>query len=454
MKPQTDTVEKGLMVGLIVLSMALLVSFSCNKKFDAPPVYTGPGLQPNFTIRDLRRLHFTGSFEQVQQDFVIECIVIADDRQDNFYKSIVVQDSTGGVIIRMDATGLYTDYPVGARVAVQLNQLWLGDYGGMLQIGAGIDRSDPVFLELSAIPMPLFSRFLVRKSLNNPVEPRIVRIDQLTDSLQGCLVRIENAEFSVSDTGRTYADAVNKTAANRTVKSCAGGSLYVRTAGFANFAQIKTPRGNGSITGVYSVFKTEKQLLVRDTADVQMKGLRCTGAGVKVLLDEDFEGLKTDADIHITGWKNTGETGGRLFQSRFSLNNGYAEVGAFATGQPLVLSWLISPPINLSNTANEILSFRTKDGFDNGGVLQAYISTNYDGAGIPSKARWTLLKANISKGSVAGFANDWALSGNISLSGYTGIVYLAFRYDGADPVPATDKRTTRFQLDNVKVQAN
>jgi hypothetical protein len=65
-----------------------------------------------------------------------------------------------------------------------------------------------------------------------------------------------------------------------------------------------------------------------------------------------------------------------------------------------------------------------------------------------------LLKPVIAKGSVSSVRNDWVASGNISLAGYSGTVSIAFRYDGADPANYLDKRTTSFQIDNIKVEGN
>ncbi len=437
-----------------VVLINLLGILSCNKPFDAPPSYNGPDIQPNLSIRDLHKMHFNGNFELVLDEWIIEGVVVADDKEDNFYKSIVLQDSTGGVTVRMGASGLYTDYPVGRRLAIKLKGLWLGDYAGLMQIGASVDRTDPAYPELTGIPLPLFDRYIVKKNLNNQLTPKTVRIDDLHDTLQSCLIQINDLEFAVSDTGRTYADVINKQSANRTLKACGVGSVFLRSGGFANFANIKTPRGNGSITAIYSVFNKEKQLMIRDTSDVQMNGLRCTGTGSKVLFNEDFEVANTSGDLVLPGWKNINESGGRSYQGKSFGNNRYAEINAFAGNQPLVISWLVSPPVNLSNSANELLSFQTKDGFDNGAVLQVYISSNYDGGNTPWKAKWVVLKANISKGSVTGLATDWAGSGNISLSGFSGLVYIAFRYEGADPVSATDKRTTSFQIDNVRIVGN
>ena len=430
------------------------IAVSCNKKFDEPPVYTIPEITANLTIMELRKMHFTGNFEKIFDEFVVEAIVIADDRKDNFYKSIVVQDSTGGITIRMDGVGLYNDYPVGRKVFIKLKDMWLGDYANMIQLGVGVDRSDSLYPELTGIPVPLFDKYILKGTLQNPVTSRLLAIDALTDDVQSCLVTIPNAEFVPADTGRTYSDIPNKLSVNNIVRSCSGGSAYLRTSGFANFGSARTPRGNGSITAVYSVFRNEKQLMIRDTSDIRMEGLRCTGAGSKILFQEDFETSVTNAPISFAGWKNIGETGARSYLGKLSSNNRYAEISAFATAQPSVICWLIMPAVNLVNSANEVLSFQTKDGFDNGGILNVYVSTNYDGSNTPWKSKWTQLKTVVSKGSVTSVAAGWVSSGNISLSGYSGNIYIAFRYDGADPSTVNDKRTTSFQIDNIRISGN
>lgn len=436
------------------LCLLFFSGIQCYKGFDAPPAYTGPDISANLSIHDLRSKQVNGSVGYITEDWIIEGIVIADDSKDNFYKSIVLQDSTGGITIRMDGFGLYADYPVGRRLAVKLKGLYLGDYARMVQLGGGVDWSDPRYPELLPIPVPLFNRFFVKKALNQPVAVHRVRIDELDDSLQSCLVQIDQLEFAVTDTGKTYADAINKLSSNATVKACTGGSAYVRTSGFARFAAATLPRGNGSIIAVYSVFGTGRQLLLRDTSDVQLTGLRCTGAGVKELLTEDFEQHQGQTVFSKQGWKNIAEIGEQSFLVNTTFNNQYAEISAFATGKPVLVSWLVAPPVNLSNSANEILSFDTRDGFDNGAVLQVLVSTNYDGGNTPWKAKWTPLKALISKGTVSSVAAKWVASGEISLSGFSGNISLAFRYEGADSIYANDARTTRFQLDNIRIRGN
>ncbi len=439
---------------LITLLICFILIAGCTRKTDEPPAYTGPDIHPTISIADLRAKHSMGSQELLTDEDIIEGIVVADDRSGNFYKIIVLQDSTGGIQVKLDGYNLFNHFPVGCRLAIKLKNLWMADYGRMIQLGAGIDRTVPTSPELVGIPLPMFSRYLIKKSLHNILPLKDVRIDQLGDSLQSCLVRISNVEFSVTDTGTTYADALNQLADNKTVKACSGGSVYLRSSGFADFAAVKTPRGNGSITAVYGVFGTAKQLLIRDTADVQLNGLRCTGTGPKLLFSEDFEKAITGADITLQGWKNIAETGGQLFKAKMLSQNSYAEISGAGTGQSAIVSWLISPPVNLSNSANEVLQFQTRDAFDNGANFQVLVSVNYDGGNTPWKAKWTVLKAQFSKGSVNGISPSWAASGPISLSGFQGNVYVAFRYEGADPSAVIDKRTTTFQVDNIRIEGN
>jgi hypothetical protein len=65
------------------------------------------------------------------------------------------------------------------------------------------------------------------------------------------------------------------------VQGCTGGTsnrLTLRTSNFASFANLPVAQGNGSVTGIYSLFNSTKQLTIRDTTDVAFNGVRCTGS--------------------------------------------------------------------------------------------------------------------------------------------------------------------------------
>jgi hypothetical protein len=427
---------------------------TCVKHFDEPPEYTGPRVKANISITEIKRLHIPNNFEKITEDLIIEGVVIANDKTDNFYKSIVIQDSTAGITVRLDGFSLFNIYPIGRKIFIRLKGLWLGDYGGMIQLGAGVNRSDPQFPELIPIPQPLFDRVIIKGDLDQYVLPRKVKMDELNDSLQSMLITLTQVEFDHTDTGKTYADAVNKQTIAHTLRTCGIGTVYVRTSGFAKFATATTARGHGDITGIFSMFRTQKQLLIRDTNDVQMNGLRCTVTGPKQMYAEDFSGQIADSLISAPQLKNLSEAGGKFFLSKIVSGNPCAEISAFATKEQIVISWLILPAIDLDHTSNEILKFSTKDGFNNGAVLQVLVSTNYDGGNTPWKARWTVLPAVIAKGSVTGYPKEWVSSGDVSLHHLKGKVYVAFRYEGNDPPMQTAKLTTTFRIDNIVVAGN
>ena len=80
------------------------------------------------------------------------------------------------------------------------------------------------------------------------------------------------------DTAQTFADKKNKIGMSRSLKFCSGGTIYLRTSGYSDFAGVKTQKGNGIVIGIYSVYNAEKQILLRDTSDILLTGKRCTGA--------------------------------------------------------------------------------------------------------------------------------------------------------------------------------
>jgi hypothetical protein len=439
----------------VLLSLPLLTGLTnCQKPIDEPPEYTGPRITANTSIAALKQLHLLNNYEKIMDELIIEGIVVANDLTDNFYKSIVIQDSTAGITLRLDGYSLFNVYPVGRKIFVRLKGLWMGDYAGMIQLGAGVDRSDPLSPQLLSIPQPLFERVIVKGPVQQLITPKRVTIQELADTLQSMLITLTQVEFAASDTGKPYADAINKQAVSHTLRTCSTGTVYLRTGGFARFASALTERGHGEITGIYSVFRTQKQLLLRDTSDVHLNGLRCTQTGPKQMFSENFSGQQTDSILQIKDGRNITETGDRYFMARTASGNAYAEITAFATREQSVISWLILPRIDLDFSSNEILRFQTKDGFDNGAVLQVLYSTNYDGGDAPWKARWNKLDVVIAKGAISGYAKDWVNSGDISLHSIRGKVFIAFRYEGNDPPAQIGKLTTTFRIDNIQVFGN
>ena len=445
--------------------VALVLFSSCKKNLDQPPFQTDPAIVANTTIKALKAKHtVSGAYDVINTDVIIAGVVTASDESGNLYKSMFIQDNTGGIQVNLDASSIYGTFPVGRRVFIKCNGLCVSDYHNtpFLGIKATINGSPSA----EAIPASMISKYLIGGSINNPVVPAVVTPSQLGTSMQdqylGMLIQLDNMEFQPADTSKTYGDTSSyKNANDLYAHNCStpGSLLDVRSSGYANFAAQKPAKGNGSLIAIYTLYGTTKQLLIRDTSDVKFYNLRCgVIPGSTTLLNEGFEAQTVNVPVAVPGWVNASEAGSQLWQTKTFGGAKYANMSAFGTAQNVVKSWLVTKPLNLGTAANKVLSFKTNQGFSGtGNVLSAplrvLISTNYTGSATPWTSTWTDISsmATFSPGSATGFPAAFTPSGNISLNAYSGTIYVAFVYDGADPAGTASDKTSTWELDDITV---
>ena len=234
------------------------------------------------------------------------------DKNGNYYQQIALQDATGGVLLRLAGNNLFNQYPVGRKLFVKLKGLYLGQYNGTLQFGGGIDSAFISQGGVTLLAFNLFDQHIVKGPLNQPLTPKVVSVSELTTSLQdphvSTLIQLSEMEASPADTARNYADASQS--GNRILQGCTSPStnrITLRTSNYANFATVKMPAGNGTITGVYSYFGTTKQLTIRDTSDVRFSGARCGSGPATILATSELRALYNGASTFApAGRKITG----------------------------------------------------------------------------------------------------------------------------------------------------
>lgn len=452
-----------------VALLTIIGTFSaCKKTFDEPPGPADPNITANYTIADLKAIHTVpGNFTPITQDIVISGIVTANDKSGNFYKQLFIQDTTGAIQVLLNNTNLYTTYPVGRRVFIKCNGLYISDENGNMILGARAVVSGLPSLE--GIPSAMINRYVIGGSINNTVTPMEVTYGDLGTNMQNryinALIKLKEYEFIAADTSKTYSDtSVYRRTTNLNIKGCDNNSIIVRTSAYANFSALNVPNGMGDIVSIYTVFGTTRQLVIRDTNDVMFTQPRCGSAPPPgSILWENFEGQTALSPVNIADWKNLAEVGGRTYSARTFNSNLYAELSAFSSNEPIVLSWLVTKGVNVDATSNEKLSFDTKQGFiGTGGItsaaLKILISTNYTGAGDPwaASVTWTdvTAQATLSPGTAVSFPSSFTNSGEIDLSGYTGTVYVAFRYEGSDAAGSANDKTSTWQIDNIKITGN
>ncbi|MDX1941498.1 MAG: DUF5689 domain-containing protein [Saprospiraceae bacterium] len=281
-----------------LLILFLLVGFTAciDQEFDEPPVDgVDPGLTANATIAELKALYKSGTYTPIEQDLVVKGVVVADDRSGNYFRSFILQDASAGIEILINLTNAYNFYPVGRELFIKCQGLVLGEYNGVIQLGGYVYIEDGA-QQLGDIQA--LDEHIIKGKRGTVPEPKIKTINTLGPGDISTLVRLENVEFAGSEVGLPISDQVGRQTLNRTVLDCNGGKITLRTSGFAIFANKLIPEGNGTITAIYSVFGTTKQLYIRDYSDIVMNDPRCSGGGSG---NEAFVSIKSLRDLFKSG---------------------------------------------------------------------------------------------------------------------------------------------------------
>jgi len=437
-----------------IVFFTLVTVSSCKKEdFDTPPSNgQDPNIVVNMSIKQLKDLYRDtilnyDAVVKIKQDWNIAGTVIADDKSGNFYKTVVIDDGTAGISIRIDRSDFYREFPIGRRIFVKLKNLVIGDYGNLIQLGGYIDLTDPTQPEAAPIPFTLIDSYIYPGVNSLPVFPIVATIDELANNLddyQNRLVRLEEVEFKTSDTSKTYADPVLQLSGEIYLKDCGSDEIMVRSSGYATFAAAKVPNNNGTLTAVLTEYNGTPQLLIRDTYDVDMKAIRCggvpppPGGGI----NETFSSQTVNADIALPGWYNLAVVGSRYWRAAAFSGDTYAQATAFGSGLAAMESWLITPSFNLNTI--DTLTFTSSWGFFVHNGLSVWISTDFTGSNMAT-ATWSPITCTLAVQADGQYT--WIPSGNVPLTSFSGTnAHIGFKYVG----DATTNTTT-WRIDNVIV---
>lgn len=283
---------------LLMICAGMLTLASCMNDNDAVVVpstnFTAKNLPaPTTTIADVRKAYSSdianNTYQQINTDEVFDGIVVANDVSGNIYQFIYLQGlkadgsintDEGGIAVGIKGMGcLYTLFPVGQQVRVNLKNLYVGGYGASPRVGVPYINTNGA-LKLGPMPLPYLStnielvgephpekvtaRKVTGADLNNP--------DNLT-KLTPMLVVMENAE--ISDAGWPYAhwevggDVYSEyhdiTIDGTKVRQL----LYTSTS--ATFAGDTIKAGKKTIYGLLGRYSTSPQLSLRSLDDIVEK---------------------------------------------------------------------------------------------------------------------------------------------------------------------------------------
>ena len=261
--------------------------FSCNKAYEVPeykaPKYIGGAA--NHTIADIKNLYDGDGVDSIAlrnaPPFIVKAVVVSSDEGGNFYKSMVVQDSTGAISIAINKTGLYTEYQVGQIVYIKCNGLCVDMYGkgnpklGYYRMGwiyqDGVGQINANFLDdyiskdglpsadnVDTLHIDINNVYLIEAGIQLPKDPNVSR-----------LVKIHNCTFVESSHGKPFSDDVMTTEHKiATIGGYIANKFIVRTSNYAKFRGIAVPDTTCSLMGILSKYGDTYQLELRTKEDI------------------------------------------------------------------------------------------------------------------------------------------------------------------------------------------
>jgi len=403
-----------------------------------------------------------GAFQHYENDDIIEAYVTSNDAGSSFYKSISFQTLDGSLAfsIPVDMYNIYTEFEPGRKVFVHMKGRDYNQTYGSLLIGQ-LYTNDIGQVSIGRLVPEEFRR-TVKASCVAVDEDQLVQkltiTQALTDANINKLIEFDNVQFGRASQGKTLYDASNQIggATNHLLTDASGNSIIFRTSEFAKFAGNMVPSGSGKVRGVLTKYRGDYQFLARTAADImlnepaffintQLGGTAITYNGS---FTENFESYSSagTGDRVFPKYLNDSYIGTRFWEVKTFGGNKYIQMSAFGgSGQSTAMFYV---PVDF--TAANTLSFKTKDGFNNGMPLKVYYVTGYTPGTELDRSRLvdiTSMFTLASDGPGSGYATSFTNSGNYSIpADVTGNGFFIFEYSGG-----SGGITTNYQIDDIVI---
>jgi hypothetical protein len=398
-----------------------------------------------------------GSPVKYTEDDIIEAYVVSSDKGGNFFKNLHLQsfDKSIALTASIDYANYAGLYQVGRKVFVKLKDRYIQIKDGGLLIG-----------ELDGNSVFRIAQPLVIATIPRTCDPAVPEAELITNiTIEQAitsnvhlnkLIEFTNVQFAASAVGKPYHIPANgNSGTNHTITDIGGKTIIVRSGSFSRYAVNIVPGNSGNIRGVLTRFGSTFQFTPRYESDIMLTEERffintqLGGTDIQYLgtRTENFESYEANNRIFPL-YINDSYLGSRYWEVKSFSNNKYIQMSSFG-GSPDSNRSLFYVPVDM--TAANTLSFKTKDGFNNGNVLKVYYTTNYTPATDVANATLVDItnQFTIATGSTSGFASTFTNSGIFNIpAAVTGNGFFIFEYIGTNIAPA---KTTTMQIDDIVI---
>lgn len=438
----------------LFFTVIVVLFYGCNDEATIPKLEcTQPNLIVNQSVEKVRDAS-TATATKYLYDDTIEAYVVSSDEGGNFFKTISLQtlptatNPAVGFSVSVDASNTYIDYRVGNKVYIQLKNQFTDLFYGAIRMGSLYENGAGT-ASVGRISQNDYKNVL-HASCTTIDEEQLVQQITIEEALDerkiNTLIELTDVQFTAAAIGRHYFEEANNIggATNWSLRDKTGNQIIFRTSSFASFADSFVPEGNGKVRGILTKYGSDYQLMVRSEKDIVMQGSR-----IIPIFSEDFQTAVNNSNLNLAGWVNIVQKGKLFWKGAVASGNGFAEYAISGTKVAVNEGWLISPPIDMDEYKKEVLTFRSAQDHlhvDSPlNALEVLVSSDFDGLNVET-ATWVSLQAKFPTQSTPW--NEFVGSGAIDLSGYEGIIRIAFRYTGSGTNLALDGT---FQLDDVQI---
>lgn len=241
-----------------LVSMLLCGAICCC----TPPSIGGFDVDGDVSIAYLRSLADDRS-QVIKGDLWIDGRIVLNDKLNECHKSLIVEDSSGGIDIKVDVDDIDLSLPLYYRVRIRCSGLSIGREGERIVLGT---TPNDVYV-VNRIPEAELANYIKLQSLDGltPCEPLVVSVSDVHDGLMQRYVRINNLKIIAEDSNKTWCERGDDISDyGSTLRRFTDGcdTLVVATLNKCHYATELVPNDTVSLIGVVDSFEQQHVLRI------------------------------------------------------------------------------------------------------------------------------------------------------------------------------------------------
>lgn len=287
---------------------------SCLDQYDEPDVQdyiitaTNIG-EPNYTIASMKekfssQMSTNNTFKQVNEDIIFEGVIVGNDISGNLYQTLILRsiESTPGaaddqcIQLGIKNTFISPYFPIGQRLRVNLNGLYVGNYSKTPKVGqpyytsAGNLRLGPMLFQMCGTNIQLVGK----PNLNAPelvplehneawfkdAKNQTYKNSPMLSRAAGVMKEVQGNKAERASTGELSGEKEPLPkifapkalydagyAVDRTLIMDGGAELTIRTSTQNTISYLVMPRDKRTYTGIFTYY-SGWQIQLRDVDDI------------------------------------------------------------------------------------------------------------------------------------------------------------------------------------------